>query len=170
MSPDSPSALPAPQKKRCLALTKSGRPCRAWALAGSQARFGVPLCGVHAGQATVIQPAEETERALYGHFFRAADRQALDAILATPAGAMTLAAEIEVARVFLRRILAVLDAMAAQDPAALLQQGKLLLDVLRTIAGLVRDQQALAPPTGDPLMEVLGLALDNLSEEWGVDL
>jgi hypothetical protein len=170
MSPDSPSTLPVPQKKRCLALTKAGRPCRAWALAGSQDRFGVPLCATHAGQATVTQPAEETERALYGHFFRPADLQALDAVLAGPAGATTLAAEIEVARVFMRRVLEVLEEMAAQDPAAVLRQGKLLLEVLRTIARLVRDQQAMAPPAGDPIMEAIGLALDEISEEWGIRL
>lgn len=74
---------------------------------------GGQLCAAHAGQATVTQPSEETDRALYGQFFRPADLQALDALLATTAGATSLAAEIEVARVFLRRVLEVLEEMAA---------------------------------------------------------
>jgi hypothetical protein len=59
---------------------------------------------------------------------------------------------------------------AARDPAALLHLAPLFLDALRTIARLVCDQHAMAPPTGDPVMETLGLALDELSDEWWVDL
>lgn len=52
----------------------------------------------------------------------------------------------------------------------MLQQGRLLLDVLRTIARLVRDQQAMAPPQEDSFMAVMNEALDSISAEWGIRL
>jgi hypothetical protein len=172
MSPRSQHQLPPP-RGRCLALKQDGQPCGAWATHDSMARFGVPFCAAHAREAAAeLAPAAlgATGRPLYGEFFRPAELQALDAILQAASDAPSLAAEIEAARVLLRRLLALLDDPAAPSPDTLLRVAPLFLATLRTIARLVRDQQAMAPAARDTFMEVLGEALDEISEEWGIRL
>lgn len=73
-------------------------------------------------------------------------------------------------RGLLRQILDQMRATPSLTPGEHARLTALALDALRTIARLVRDQHAITPEGQDQFMEVLGLALDEISAEWGVDL
>lgn len=170
MSSDPQPQQPAPLTRRCTAVTKSGKPCRNWALPESQERYGRPLCRVHLPSPGASPTVLAFQRQLYGAYFTAADVDALDAFLEIASDGQSLVPEIETARVLLRQIL---EQMRATPSAARDEQARLTalaLAALRTIARLVRDQHAIMPEGRDELMEVLGLALDEISAEWGVDL
>ena len=167
---------------RCQALTRAGRACRAWAQKGSRERYGRPLCYVHAqseGAGTDLQPAGDaapTEaelrlhdhpwRALYGDAFFPAELAALD-ILADSAEGLSPTAEIEAARVLLRRLLAF---MATAPPAESARLAPSALDAMRTIGRLMRDKQALAAGKEDQWQVAIFEVLDELGEEWGIEL
>ena len=165
-------------KQRCMALTKAGSPCRAWATAGSGARSGRPLCRAHAAAA---QPMNVTApkgmvvpegsragasglRQLYGIPFDEEEVAALEALATGRSGADSLAAEVELARVVLRRLLARMG-----EPGALLETAPAVLLATRTVARLLRQRQALGA-SGDEQGRIMDEALDIVSEKLGVDL
>ncbi|NLF66102.1 MAG: hypothetical protein GX579_16035 [Chloroflexi bacterium] len=168
MFPDPPPAPPA--GRRCLARTKAGEPCRNWALPDSQAQFGLPLCAAHARRAAKAGHPKSAAIRLYGDYFAPADLVALSAFLDEASGQLSLAPEIDTARVLLRHLLAHISAQPPQDSAETARLTHLILDNLRTIARLVRDHHAITPPGPDPFMATLGIALDQLGEEWSVKL
>lgn len=179
-------------KVRCTHLTRAGRPCRGWAVRGSDP----PTCPSHlgarspredpaqeeaagqAGSGAVTVPEEvppnrrpdvpgEPVRSFYTP---ALSRQEL-ADLVAYAAEMTLGDEIACARAALRRTLEFLS----QGPDAVteshyLRAVGLVLQGTRTIAQLLRDQQAMGGSVSDQLQAIFDAALDELSEEWGVDL
>jgi hypothetical protein len=199
----------AAAKVRCAQLTRAGRPCRGWAVRGSDP----PTCPSHLsarsgaraqGQARPIDlgtrsprevPAEEeaAERAGSGaatatgqvsanrqpevpgepvrsFYTPALSRQELADLLAY-AAEMTLGDEIACARAALRRTLEFLS----QGPDAVseshyLRAVGLVLQGTRTIAQLLRDQQAMGGSVSDQLRAIFDAALDELSEEWGIEL
>jgi len=136
-----PAPPPAPPAgRRCLARTKAGEPCRNWALPDSQAQFGLPLCAAHARRAAKAGHPKSAAIRLYGDYFAPAD------------------------------LVAHISAQPPQDSAETARLTHLILDNLRTIARLVRDHHAITPPGPDPFMATLGIALDQLGEEWSVKL
>ena len=166
--------------QRCAEVTKAGSPCRAWAMAESVALYGRPLCRAHAAageRKDVMAPALAGElvpegswagahgrRQLYGVYFDEEEVAALEALADEPGDAGTLTAEVEVARVVLRRLLALMG-----EPGALLETAPAVLLAARTVARLLRDRQALGA-SGDEQGRIMAEALDIVSEEWGVDL
>lgn len=151
-------------------MTKGGKPCRNWALPDSQERYGRPLCRVHLPSPGASPTVLGFQRQLYGAYFTSADVDALDAFLEVASNGQSLAPEIETARVLLRHILDQMRATPSLANPELARLTTLALDALRTIGRLVRDQHAITPEGQDPFMEVLGLALDQISAEWGIDL
>ena len=153
--------------------TPCSRPgCHAWAVRGSDP----PLCASHAGKTTGAgAPQANQNRRTHGFYGRilhpdeAADLQ-------TFATATTIDDEIAIARVALRRTLAMLGtgATLGQDPRPLGDEEYVRLIGLafqgvRTIARLLAVQKNLGRGENQ-WQQVVGRALDALSEKWGVEL
>jgi len=178
-------------KVRCTHLTRAGRPCRGWAVRGSDP----PACPGHFHphapdeSAEKVRPSTQTvpdqacshppdlkqvapeiAEPAESFYTPVLSRQEL-ADLVTYAAEMTLADEIACARAAVRRTLEFLsrgpDAVSESNylrAVGLVHQGT------RAIAQLLRDQQALGGSVSDQLQAIIDAALDDLSEEWGVDL
>ena len=151
------------QNQRCVQRTKSGRPCNAWAVRGSEP----PTCAVHAGRtqgfyAGALEPGELADLVAF-------------------AGDLTLDDEIACARVALRRVLAALSTPGdteGADPAAgealslseFARVAGLAFQGTRTVSRLLRDQRALSGDASEGISGAIAAALDELSTMWGVDL
>ena len=147
--------------RRCTATTHSGRPCRAWAMHHTNP----PRCAIHAGRALGGAPPGNRNAVTHGYY-------------TTP----DLSGDLHID---LNRIILDLAAKQAQLSAMIdhcLQDinGHDLRDIARLMAlhaqtasrlgRLLRDQDALSGNTADQLQEAIDFALDELSEEWGVEL
>jgi hypothetical protein len=167
-------------KVRCTHLTRAGRPCRGWAVRGSDP----PACPSHfhapAPQAAakrdrpdspaVPEQAPDPAERVESFYTPVLSRQEL-ADLVTYAAEITLADEIACARAAVRRTLEFLsrgpDAVSESNylrAVGLVHQGT------RAIAQLLRDQQALGGSASEQFQAIIDAALDDLSEEWGVEL
>lgn len=168
-------------KVRCTHLTREGRACRGWVVRGSDP----PACPSHLkipspqaapdkahpfSSAMPGQAAGDLTEPVESFYTPVLSRQEL-ADLVTYAAEMTLADEIACARAAVRRTLEFLsrgpDAVSESNylrAVGLVHQGT------RAIAQLLRDQQALSGSVSDQLQAIIDAALDDLSEEWGVDL
>ena len=162
---------PNPNKTRC-----SKPDCRAWAIRGSDP----PLCSPHSRKAGA--PEGNRNHLVHGYYAATVSRQELDD-LAGDAADVTLNAEIAITRIALRRILGILitghtpgsvcptcgkpqplDAYLYARFAALAFQGT------GTISRLLRAQRALGGDPGDGIPDWMNQALDELSEEWRIQL
>jgi hypothetical protein len=133
-------------KRPCTATTRAGRPCRAWAVRGSDP----PRCAAHATAAG----SSHASHAL--------------ALCRDELAHPTLDGEITIARDMLRRLVETLrDGTSGGE---LVQLAQTCFAGTRTVAGLLRDKRALSGGAADGLMGAIGQALDELSTEWGVDL
>ena len=178
-------------KVRCTHLTRAGRPCRGWAVRGSDpptcpSHFAAPtpddaperVCsGPPAVSDLTCSPPSDSEQATAGladsveSFYTPALSRRELADLVTYAAEMTLADEIACARAAVRRTLEFLsqgpDVVSESNylrAVGLVHQGT------RTIARLLRDQESLGGSVSDQLQAILYAALDELGEEWGVEL
>jgi hypothetical protein len=152
--------------RRCGHLTADGRPCKAWAIRGSDP----PRCSAHAGRnAGAGAPCGNQNRRTHGFYSSALLPEELADLVAC-ADDITLDDEIATTRVTLRRILALLSAdgrLTAEDYARL---ATLALAGARTVARLLRDKRALSGDAADGLIGAVATALDELGTELGIDL
>ncbi len=145
-----------PARVRCTHLTKAGRPCKAWAVRGSNP----PACISHLSSASA-EP---------GFYSRTLTDEEL-ADLVRHAAELTLDEEIACTRIAVRRTLEFLsEGRGALSEAVFLRAAGLVFQGARTIARLLRDQQALLGGSTDQMKAVFDTALDALSAEWGVEL
>lgn len=87
------------------------------------------------------------------------------------AAELTLDDEIACTRVAVRRTLEFLSREQGSLPESdFLRAAGLVFQGTRTIARLLRDQQALLGDSSDRLTAILDAALDGLSIEWGIEL
>lgn len=155
-----------PRKRRavpCSATTRQGRPCRAYAEAGSA------YCRVHRRELTLAAEVADGEsvhgvQGLYSRFLTAEDVAALPV-----AGAeQSLEDEIAFTRVVIRRLA---DLIEQTDGVA---EATRLADALfrgtGRVADLLRAQQTLSRQVAEGLVQAVEQALDELGEEWGVEL
>lgn len=182
------TADPSPPKERCRGLTKSGQPCRAWAVRASAARYGRPLCAAHSGQGDGPQPAavtaweppaalsgpvvpgdEETLPNPYAVYYTAEELVALDKLLQFAGEGESLAAEVTSARVALRRLLGVWAQLEEPAIGDLVKLVPLVLKSAHTVALLLQIKHAIGEPAKEE-PEWFDEALDQLSEEWGIEL
>jgi hypothetical protein len=160
-----------PRKGRnvpCSHTTRAGKPCRAWAVKGTDP----PACAAHAGltAAGAGAPLANQNARTHGFYGRTLSEQEL-ADLVVYAADLSLDAEIACARVALRRTLEFIR----QDPDQLdhgefLQAASLIFQGTRTIALLLRDRQTLSAGSDDTFLTIIDQALDELSKEWGIEL
>jgi hypothetical protein len=166
-----------PHNIPCTHTTISGQPCRAWAVKDTDP----PACVAHAGKNRAGgAPARNQNARTHGFYASALDPQEL-ADLVLYADDLDLDDEIACARIALRRVLTLLDTptitqfedttdrqpLAPDDYARLVG---LALQATRTIARLLRDKRALSGDAADGISGAIGLALDEISSLWGVDL
>jgi hypothetical protein len=217
-----------PAHVRCSHNTKAGRPCRAWAVRGSDP----PTCSFHlrsgAGENARVQARSSDLMAILGEITQEPagsgdlrhnfgehtqepgcstqlrsgvgensqeqarssdlrydpgeqtrepgfyDRTLSDeelADLVIHAAELSLDDEIACTRSVVRRTLEFLG----QQPGALseteyLRAAGLVLQGTRTIARLLREQQALSGGSDSRFQDIMDAALDGLSEEWGIEL
>jgi hypothetical protein len=157
----------APPRK-CTHTTASGRPCRAWAMRGSDP----PVCATHAGR-TVGAGAPPGNQNRREHGFYSASLSADELARLDELGAnLSLQHEIACARVLLRRLTLYLADNPDLAPEERNRVYDLGLAAIRTIARLMRDQRTLADAdeSDDRINENLSQALDALSKEWGIEL
>jgi hypothetical protein len=106
----------------------------------------------------------------HGFYGRTLSEEEL-ADLVAYAAVLTLDDEIACARVAVRRTLEFLnqerDSLAEAD---YLRAAGLVFQGARTIARLLRDQQALSGETAGRLTAIFDVALDALGAEWGIEL
>jgi hypothetical protein len=170
-----------PRKARnvpCTFTTKSGRPCKAHAVKGTDP----PACAAHAGRTADAAGAPPNNQNARTHGFYSSvlnPEELADLILY--ADDLSLDDEIACARVSLRRLLALLDASTlatyeepenqrALTPTDYARLTGLALQATRTIARLLRDQRALTGEAADGIAGAIAQALDELSTEWGIEL
>jgi hypothetical protein len=154
-----------PSARRCSALNPDGRPCRAWAIRGSDP----PLCSAHAGRNVGAgAPPGNQNRRSHGFYATAFDPGEVAAALDDDTF-FALQSEIACARIALRRVLAYL---VSDDlpPLDYLKVAALAFQGVRTIARLLRDNQALGGQPSSELQAAIDSALDELGAEWGIDL
>ena len=183
----------------CSFRTKEGRPCRAWAVRGSDP----PACSAHlrasvcasapGGRASSLARAESVrgpgrrldalERLLAellddsldevpeAGFYSASLSEEELADLVSYAAEESLEDEIACARITVRRTLGFLNRKRdSMSEAEFLRAARLLFEGARTIGLLVREQRALTGGEDSRLEEIFDAALDVLSEEWGIEL
>ena len=151
-------------KIRCTATNRDGTPCKAWAVHGTSP----PRCSAHAGRnAGAGAPAGNQNRRAHGFYSRVLTAGEL-ADLVTFADDLSLADEIAIARVTLRRAMERLTTDLETDE--LTNLAKLTLAGTRTVARLLRDQRALSGEAADGIAGAIAQALDELGTEWGIEL
>lgn len=140
--------------------------CRAWAVRGSDP----PLCASHTGDKQVGAPPGNQNRRTHGFYGRYIHRDEL-ADLVNLADDWSLEGEVAIARVALRRLLSFL---ARPDDLSPLDYARLAGVAFRgvgTVARLLKEHHTLAQATRtDDWSRAIDAALDELSEEWGVEL
>ncbi len=154
-----------PHKTRCAVPN-----CRAWAVRGSDP----PRCSPHSGRAGA--PPGNRNRLVHGFYANVLHPQEL-ADLVAHAGDTTLDAEIAIARVALRRILAMLltgctpgphpRPLDAHDYARFTA---LAFHGASAVSRLLRTRQQLGGEQSGQILAVFAQALDELGAEWGIDL
>lgn len=161
----------------CSFTTKAGRPCRAWAVRGSDP----PACSSHLrsslgkntwglARASDLGFTGRESAAGPGFYSRTLTDEEL-ADLVIYAAELTLDDEIACTRIAVRRTLEFLSQRdGSLDEADYLRAAGLVFQGARTIARLLRDQQALLGGSDNRLQAIFDAALDALSEEWGIEL
>jgi hypothetical protein len=118
-----------PARVRCTHLTKAGSPCKAWAVRGSDP----PACSSH-------QSARSADPGFYSRTLT--DEELAD--LVRHAAELTLEEEIACTRIAVRRTLEFLsEGRGGLSEANFMRAAGLVFQGARTIARLMRDQQAL---------------------------
>lgn len=138
---------------RCEATTRAGAQCRAWA------KRGGTLCVAHRKGCEVGQTVPEG-LVVYEPLFTDGELAAIEAHY----DRLSVKGEVAAARIVARRLL---GAMGAGEKLA--RFAPLVLEALRTVAMLMETEKGLEPEQADA-MAAIAQALDELGEEWGVEL
>lgn len=157
-------ALSSLTSRRCSATTKSGNPCKAWALIESDP----PLCSAHSGRNSGAgAPQGNQNRTIHGFYGREYTLEEV-ADLVNHAIDDSLDDELAAARVATRRVLRQLhEELEASEYAAL---ASLIFTGTNTIARLLRTQRSLRGESADGIAGAIATALDELANEWDIDL
>jgi hypothetical protein len=163
-----------PNKRPC-----SHPGCRAWAMRNSDP----PLCSYHAGRTLqpgpgkTIGPPEGNANALTHGFYSRILRDPYTGEPLDDPDVVSLDDEIAITRVALRRILAMLlsgttpgERPRPLDALDYARLGGLAFQGARTVARLLKTKEEIGAGDGGILAEAIDRVLDDLSEEWGVEL
>ena len=155
-----------PRNIPCSHTTRAGRPCRAWAVHGTDP----PACSAHAGRnvGAGARPGNQNART-HGFYSRLLSEQERAGLVLYSA-CLSLDDQIACVRLALRRA----RKFVPGDPGTLdrdtfLRALGLIFHSACSVAYILR-RQALAANPGDPLQDIMDQALDELGKEWGIDL
>jgi hypothetical protein len=154
-----------PQK--CTATTRQGRPCQAWAVRGSSP----PRCASHGGR-----PDEGGGERPPGPQDAPDDPQPLapfPGYVEPEQGPVEIAAVIRDLGAKQQILSDLIDRCLAEGDPPTGDLARLLTlhsQNAARLGRLLRDQQALGDPAATLMVEAINAALDELSEEWGVEL
>lgn len=151
-------------KRRCTATTKAGNPCRAWAVHGTNP----PRCPAHANLLNKGPSEGASERDLSFYHRQLSSKEAADLMAHADDG--TLTDEIAINRIMLRRLLTVLQNNEALTMHDLTNIAPLVFRGTRSVARLLREERALSGEAADGIAGAIGKALDELSNELGLEL
>jgi hypothetical protein len=141
--------------KKCTATTASGKPCKAWAIRGSDP----PLCAPHSGLTGA--PKGNTNAMTHGYYRRRVQPGEIDALY-DGAGELDITHEAVLLRVLLHRLASYLN-----DPDLPLEKVKSIAPLIVSTSRALAYMQKQLP---DPHAIDWDAALDELSKEWGWEL
>jgi len=157
----------ARSRRKCTAKTKTGLACSGWAMADSDhcRRHRTDLAPYRPGGTRTPLP-ENRSHGLYSRFLTANDA----AEMALVGGSVTLDDEIAFTRVVIRRLADLVDSTESIDDACKL--ANTLFAGTGRVANLLRTQQTISRDNagGHALMGVIADALEEVGDEWGIDL
>lgn len=167
------------KSQRCTAKTKNGRPCRAWAIKGSDP----PRCRHHNGIKEILgvesaekrnekttrpggmeKPPEKDVYAFYGRTFTLEEMMALINLALDH----SLNGEVAAARVAVRRILQQLSEQLS--PAEYARLASLVFTGTQTIAQLMKARKFLSKEEAEKISSWMGKALEQFGKERGMKL
>lgn len=144
----------------CTATTRTGKPCRAWAVADTEP----PICAAHGGTGKRPGAPTKNQNALkHGQFASTPDTPLTITAIITDLQTKqaTISAFIQ------KQMGAETDKTDIEDLVRLLQ---LHGQNASRLGRLLRDQRALSGEAADGIAGAIGAALDELSTQWGIDL
>jgi len=150
--------------RRCSATRIDGRPCQAWARRNSDP----PLCYAHYILASRVEPdrdgGSQPADSIYGRVFSEEEVAHLFSLAVSD----NLNGEVAAVRMAVRRV--VLKLQQELEPADVARLTGLVFRGADTIARLLKTRHSLSEPEANEIVAAFGEALDNLADEWGVDL
>ena len=136
---------------KCTALTSSGRPCRGWAVRGSDP----PRCGFHGGGSRPAgAPLGNSNAVIHGFYAAEPETVTID---------QTIAGLVDK----LQRIDAL---MATAETDQLLTLLTLYTQASSRLGRLLRDRRALTGEAADGFTGAIGTILDELGTELGIEV
>lgn len=152
--------------KRCTAYKKDGTRCRAWAVKGTNP----PLCSAHGGGSAPVGAPKGNQNAVTHGFYANTDPVSIEADLPKdiPDNIRTVIHDLAVKQARLSRYIN--GHLASLDTATLARLLQLHAQTASRLGRLLRDQRALSGDAADGISDAIAKALDELGNEWGVDL
>lgn len=145
-------------RRRCGAIRADGLPCRAWAVRGSEPA----RCAMHTHRSPSVSGQRLTHRSPAVSDQHSGDRRDLTQIKNVVAD---LAERQQQLTAYLGRCLE-----AGVDVEEMARLFALHGQNASRLGRLLKDQQALSEESADVLFDVIGQALDEISEELGIEL
>lgn len=182
------------EKRRCTALRKDGKPCRAWAVhkglqvgparpggAGGDGKARPALCSAHGGlapfsavEATVSEKGTlepiVVEAFQAGRFYDDLYKDHEFAALQVMEHEMSVMGEVGLVRVALRRLMVDFGTEHGLAPSEMNERAVVLFRGAEAVARMVQLERGLAPEDEDEIPEWMASALDDLGEEYGLEL
>jgi hypothetical protein len=151
-----------PSSRRCSAIaTATGKPCRAWAIAGSD------TCAAHRTSPEPVEgrrhgaPAGNTNRKTHGFYARPSKAlRSIDDLLED-----MLEKQSQLSTYIEEQV-----TTGSSEVEEMAKLFALLGQNASRIGRLLRDQRALSGESADSLLNALGVALDEISTELGINL
>ena len=160
-----------PQYRRCTAETKSGKPCRAWAVHDTDP----PRCAIHGARATGGAPKSNTNALTHGYYqgsdLDKADPPTINAILNDLAARQQQLSDLIntcLDHLTLEPALSASDRDHSLEP--LITLFKLHGQNASRLGRLLRDRLVMDAAGPDRLQVFIDKVLDDLSIEWGREL
>ena len=149
---------------KCNKTTAAGKPCKSWAIRGTDP----PICSAHAGRNVGAgAPFKNQNARTHGFYSRSYSTEEL-ADLISYAFDETLEDELAATRIAVRRVLSRLHSNL--EPSDYATHAQLVLLGTRTIGRLLKDQRLLTGATSEGIAGIISQALDELNEEFDVKL
>lgn len=147
---------------KCSHTTKAKQPCNAWAIRGSDP----PACATHSGRAVGGAPLGNKNALKHGFYSLQLTKEETADLMAL-AAEVNIEEELAICRVMLRRLMEYQRANPKLEPREMATIFQLIFKGIKTVAALVKQRNGSKVSNFE---EVLGSALDELSDKFAIDL